>query len=348
MKIIGAGISGLSAAYYLRDQNPTIFEKTARAGGWIRTVEQDGFLFELGPRGFRPHPDTLQLCEELGLKPLPCSNEAKKRFVLQGDQLKPFSLMLLLKNGLLNDLFTKPSKKSDESIADFFRRHFSQGFVENLIDPMVKGIYAGDVEKLSVKNCFPTLWKMDQRRGRLLQKPPKSGVALYSFQNGLEELPKALAKRVHIEYNTTGEDGIIACPWKNAPPYLSLTTVSMGWHRPLPKRGFGFLAPSKEKKPFLGMTFDSNVFPSQKGEGRICVMTLEKEGREIALEAAERYLGLKDPDSILEHHCEKAVPQYPVGYKKPDHIGHNCSINACITAAKNLSKTFLKPTLSKS
>ena len=337
MKIIGAGISGLTAAYYLRDHNPVVYEKTGRVGGWIRTVEKEGFLFELGPRGFRPHPDTLQLCHELGLKPLPCSKEAKKRFVLLGDQLKPFSLMLLLKNGLLKDLFTKPCQKSDESIADFFRRHFSQNFVENIVDPMVKGIYAGDAEMLSVKNCFPKLWELDQKRGRLLQKPPKSGVSLYSFEKGMEELPKALAKHVDVRFHTEATEGIIACPWDNKPPYLSLTTVSMGWHCPLPKKGFGFLAPSKEKKRFLGMTWDSNVFPDQKGKGRICVMTLEKNGKEIAQEAAERYLGLKNPDVILEHHCENAIPQYPVGYEKPGHLGHNCSVNDCIAKAKQFA-----------
>ncbi|MCH9704332.1 MAG: protoporphyrinogen oxidase, partial [Chlamydiae bacterium] len=281
MKIIGAGISGLSFAYYLRHLKPTIYEKSSRAGGWIRTVEQDGFLFELGPRGFRPHADTLQLCKELGLKPLACSADAKKRFVLQGDQLKPFSAWMLLKNGLLRDLFAKPSQRSDESVADFFQRHFGSAFVTNLVDPMVKGIYAGNAQNLSVKNCFPSLWEIDQKRGRLLQKPPRSKVALYSFEKGMEELPKALAKRVQIEYGQTAE-GIYACPTEGAPPYLSLTTVSMGWHRPLPKRGFGFLVPSKEKRPFLGMTWDSNVFPGQKGEGRLCVMTLQRDGREIA------------------------------------------------------------------
>jgi len=337
MKIIGAGISGLAAAYFLRDHHPIIYEKTGRAGGWIRSVEQDGFLFELGPRGFRPHPDTLQLARELELKPLPCSSDAKKRFLLVGDQLKPLSLFLLLKNGLLKDLFTQPSQASDETIATFFRRHFGQRFVENIADPVVKGIYAGDCEKLSVKNCFPTLWERDQKYGRLLHLPKRSKVALYSFQNGMEELTQALAKRVEIRYNSTSEEGIIACPWKEAPPYLSLTTVSLGWHEEkLPKSGFGFLAASKEQKPFLGMTFDSNVFPTQKGKTRVCVMTLEKEGREIALDAVSRYLGLSNPESILVHHCENAIPQYPLGYIKPDHLGHNCSVNSCIQAAKLL------------
>nr|MCH9704006.1 hypothetical protein [Chlamydiota bacterium] len=53
------------------------------------------------------------------------------------------------------------------------------------------------------------------------------------------------------------------------------------------------------------------------------------------LEAAERYLGLRNPDVILETHCEKAIPQYPVGYEKKEPLAHNCSINACISAAKS-------------
>ncbi len=350
MKIIGAGISGLAAAYYLRERAVTIYEKTERAGGWIRSVEHEGFLFELGPRGFRSHPDTLELAHELGLKPLAASPEAKKRFVLQGDQLKPFSLALLLRHGLLRDLWTQPSKATDETVATFFRRHFGQAFVENIVDPMVKGIYAGSVDQLSIKHSFPTLWERDQTRGRLLHIPKRVASPLYSFRQGMETLTRALAERVQIEYNTpcTDEDGLIACPWKGAPPYLSITTVSMGWHeRKLPKKGFGFLVPSKEKKPFLGMTWDSNLFPQQQGKSRLCVMTTSPEAQEVALEAAERYLGLTHPDALLIHHCHGAIPQYPLGYVKPDHLGHNCSVNGCITAAKHYAQALLSETPSK-
>src|ERR1700733_4667132 len=75
--ILGAGISGLSLAWFLKRRfenraNIIILEKEDRAGGWIQTVQQDGFVFEQGPRGCRPKgitgTETLRLIEELGLQ----------------------------------------------------------------------------------------------------------------------------------------------------------------------------------------------------------------------------------------------------------------------------------------
>ena len=70
-------------------------------------------------------------------------------------------------------------------------------------------------------------------------------------------------------------------------------------------------------------------------------MTLEKNACASAIDAAQRYLGLHEPDVILEHHCAHAIPQYPVGYTKASHLGDNCSVNICIAAAKKFSATFL-------
>ncbi|MCP5469769.1 MAG: protoporphyrinogen oxidase [Chlamydiales bacterium] len=355
--IVGAGISGLAAAHYLREHEVTIVEKSDRPGGWIKTVHQDGFLFELGPRGFRPMPNTLELSEGLDLIQSPL----KKRYLLQNNKLKPFSPLLLLRHGLLNDLFTKPCPDEDESIADFFARHFSKSFVENIVDPAVKGIFGGDPKELSMRSCFPTVWKRDQEKGTLLHFP-KGKPTLHSFKQGMEELPKKLAQGKNIQYNTEfrgefdADVTIITTPYGMTTPRLSLTTVSMGWHKAeLPKPGFGFLVPSKEKKPFLGMTWDSEVFPQQRGKTRICIMMLEPNER-VALEAAKEYLGLPTPDSLIMHTAENAIPQYRLNHHKelaavraklPPNVyligsgTDGVAINDCITTAKNLSFKLL-------
>lgn len=354
--IVGAGISGLVAAFYLQKKHDvTIIEKTPRAGGWIQSVEKDGFLFELGPRGFRPHPHTLQLAEALGLKPIAAS--FKKRYLLQNDKLCPFSFALLLKNGLLRDLATKPSKKEDETISEFFERHFSAKFVENIVDPAVKGIFGGDIHKLSIRSCFPSLWARDQKKGSLLHFPKPKKPPLYSFLHGMEELTRALSQRVNIQYNTSFDDDYSQdCTILTAKvmdiPYLSLTTISMGWHRAtLPKRGFGFLVPSKENKDFLGMTWDSEIFPQQRGKTRICVM-MRKKNEGVALDAAKRYLGLQDPDALFVHKAKQAIPQYPLNYhlmlaekKWPPNIyllgsNINVAVNDCISSAMKLAWTL--------
>jgi oxygen-dependent protoporphyrinogen oxidase len=61
--ILGGGISGLSAAYYLAKASPKtkviLIESSKRVGGWIRSQrvecgQKDNVLFEMGPRTLRP------------------------------------------------------------------------------------------------------------------------------------------------------------------------------------------------------------------------------------------------------------------------------------------------------
>jgi oxygen-dependent protoporphyrinogen oxidase len=141
--IIGGGVSGLSAAYYLHrevirsgdDIEVTLVEKDKRFGGCIVTEKADGFIIEGGPDCFLSEkPWALQLCEDLGLGDrLLCTNdENRKVFILSRGKLhalpEGFMLMIptsftpFLKSSLISlrgkfrmamDLFL-PRKRSDE------------------------------------------------------------------------------------------------------------------------------------------------------------------------------------------------------------------------------------------
>src|SRR5688572_30430979 len=57
--VLGGGISGLSVAWYLSKFAPKtttikLVEKSSRLGGWVHTKQQNGQVFELGPRTLRP------------------------------------------------------------------------------------------------------------------------------------------------------------------------------------------------------------------------------------------------------------------------------------------------------
>ncbi|MFZ0565082.1 MAG: protoporphyrinogen oxidase [Chlamydiales bacterium] len=315
--ILGAGLSGLAAGWYLNKKwgsqiNITLLEKSDRVGGWIRTIHQNGFLFEQGPHGFRPTGKgraTLDLVQDLGLKSklIAANPSAKKRYLMLDGSLHRFSLKLLLKHGFLQGCFrdwkTPPSSEEDETIAHFFERRFNASFTETFVDSIVKGIYGGDMTKLSCRSCFPAFWKWEKQKGSLIRgflaAPKEKSVPLYSFQEGMELLPKTLAAQlpatillstpvkmiekreknfmVHLDHETIKADYLVSAlpsfalaqifsPLKPLLdiPFVTLSIVHLGWHaNVLKKQGFGFLVPSKEKQALLGMIWDSSVFPSQ-------------------------------------------------------------------------------------
>jgi len=156
--ILGGGISGLATAWFLsrrfKNDSITLLESSDRFGGWIRTVKEGDFLFEVGPRGFRPSgkgQNTLSLIQELGIeKELIFADEsAKRRFIYLDGRLQLFSPLLLLKQGLLSALFkdftTPPSQEDDESIYDFCLRRFNKKLTKKIVDPVVKGFSAVSV-----------------------------------------------------------------------------------------------------------------------------------------------------------------------------------------------------------
>jgi oxygen-dependent protoporphyrinogen oxidase len=197
--IIGGGVSGLSAAYYLHrevirsgdDIEVTLVEKDKRFGGCIVTEKADGFIIEGGPDCFLSEkPWALQLCEDLGLGDrLLCTNdENRKVFILSRGKLhalpEGFMLMIptsftpFLKSSLISlrgkfrmamDLFL-PRKRSDEeeSLAQFVRRRLGDEALEKIAEPLVAGIHAGTPETMSIKSTFPRFIQLEEQYRSLI------------------------------------------------------------------------------------------------------------------------------------------------------------------------------------
>jgi oxygen-dependent protoporphyrinogen oxidase len=214
--VIGAGISGLTCAYRLRRRGVSVLllEASSRAGGMIRTVQDDGFLFELGPQSCLVDAPLLALIEELGLADnLFRANPRAPRYVLHRGRLRavPLGPGALLGTSLLSARTklrlvgevlhrTRPPDE-DESVATFVRRKFGDEILERIVAPMVSGIYAGDAESLSVSAAFPSLRRYELEHGSILRGALKSRGAkgeprpsLCSFPDGMETLPIALGK----------------------------------------------------------------------------------------------------------------------------------------------------------
>jgi oxygen-dependent protoporphyrinogen oxidase len=226
--ILGAGISGLSLAWFLQknygDQiDVTLLEKSNRVGGWIQTIQKDGFLFELGPHSCRANNlghSTLELIEELGLQDqvITAHASAHKRFLYTNQRLQalPSSLLSCIFSPLMRgvpaalfrDWRTPCGTGEDEAIYAFISRRFGHEIAEQFMDPLVSGIYAGDIRKLSIQSCFPQLLQWEQKYGNVLHgmfsKKPHANAgsdfiqavqkhAIFSFKEGMETLPLALA-----------------------------------------------------------------------------------------------------------------------------------------------------------
>ena len=222
--IVGAGITGLTAALRLHEQGVrvTVLERASQPGGSIRTITDGGWLIEAGPNSLQYGTSELkQLVQDLGLESelVSANPAAKRRYIVRGGKFvavpsSPPALLgsplfgLRTKLSLLTELFTRPRiRTSDITLAELVRSHFTQELVDYAVNPLIAGIYAGDPEKLSVRHAFPMLWQAERSHGSLIRgmmaagKAKKaagsSGVApIVSFRRGLQTLTDALAARL--------------------------------------------------------------------------------------------------------------------------------------------------------
>jgi len=218
--VVGGGISGLVCAYGLQKAGVEILvvESAARPGGVIQSISHDGFLLELGPQSFSCTAQLRELCADLGIADQLLEAPARApRYILidgklQAVPMNPAALFLSpLIDGstrwaLLRDIFGKSvPPESEESIAAFMRRKFSERLLDRFVGPFVSGVYAGDPEKLSLRSAFPPLFEAEKTSGSIVRgmvrlarkkKGPRERRTLNTFRDGNETLVRALANKL--------------------------------------------------------------------------------------------------------------------------------------------------------
>ena len=202
--VIGGGVSGLAAAYELhkRKRSVVVLEREQRPGGIIETERVGEFVIDAGPDALLVQkPAAVALCNELGLGDrLVPTKLPRTAFILRDGELHPLPGASILgfptrlkpalhehpvlagrqNSGWLPSSLIprRPSRSEDESIADFVRRRFGREAVTYIAEPLLAGIHAGDVERLSMRALFPRLIEAEARAGSVIKafrREPRPG-----------------------------------------------------------------------------------------------------------------------------------------------------------------------------
>ncbi len=194
--VIGAGITGLVAAYELKRQGVpvTLYEATGQAGGSIGTSLADGFMAEHGPNSFVSSASVETLIAQLGLddEVVEANADANRRYVVRDGKLVPFPMTplamlrtpLLSKRAKLRVLFEPLVRgvhdSEDESVASFVRRRLGPEVLDYAVNPFIAAIFASDPEQLSMLHAFPRVYALEKQHGSLsngLMKSRKAAIA---------------------------------------------------------------------------------------------------------------------------------------------------------------------------
>lgn len=190
--IIGGGITGITAAYYLQKKvkvnnlplDVKLIEASHRLGGKAQTLIKNGFIIERGPDSFLERKTSAaRLAKEVGMTDKLVNNASGKSYVLAREKLHPIpegsfmgiptQITPFITTGLFSFygklraagdfILPRSEPMEDQALGEFFRRRLGDEVVENLIEPLLSGIYAGDIDHLSLMATFPNFYYLEQK-----------------------------------------------------------------------------------------------------------------------------------------------------------------------------------------
>jgi oxygen-dependent protoporphyrinogen oxidase len=234
--IVGGGISGLSAAYYLSKAgiSSTLIEARPRLGGVIQTEHIQNCVVEAGPDSFiSVKPWAMDLISELGMASdvIGSNDHERVTYIRRHGRLVPLpdGVQMLVPTKILPivltplvswptkvrmglEYFRRPAavEPGDRSVAEFVEEHYGREAVDYLAEPLLAGIYGGDPADLSVTSVLPRFVELEKRygsltRGVLAQRPKVEGARTPLFRT----LRKGLGSLVDAVWKNAGRMTIV-------------------------------------------------------------------------------------------------------------------------------------------
>ena len=224
--IVGGGVSGLSAAYYLgRYGIPcTLIERGRRLGGIVRTERLGDCLIEAGPDSWLAEKAwMLDLVRELGLgdQVIGSNDERRRTYIVRRGRARPLpeSMRLLApskpwqaatsglfglasKARMASEWFRRPRTLPERSVAEFVEDHFGREAVEYLAQPLLAGVYGSPPERLSADSVIPRFVGYERQYGSLLRgvwknrKRPSERTLFLTLREGMGSLTDALQRHL--------------------------------------------------------------------------------------------------------------------------------------------------------
>lgn len=177
--VVGGGISGLVAAYRLRQADPaariTVFDPADRLGGVLRTERLAGQSMDVGAEAFvARRPEVTSLLQELGLRQI--GTTGVRPLICSGGRLHPMpdgtmqgipgpgaNLRGLVDDATLAQIASEPTRPlhwqldADPNVAQLVGDRFGAQVVTRSVDPLLAGVYAGSAKTIGIRSAIPAL-----------------------------------------------------------------------------------------------------------------------------------------------------------------------------------------------